>query len=173
MVGTKNIAALADRSFNYPDVGATAGQLPTGYEHVRRSRVIGHGPADFAKASAALGAWELHRRSGLSVTVGTTQVAPGDDVLLGFGVGPFRLPIPCRVVYRVEEAARRGLAYGTLTGHPESGEELFVVAIGEDGEVAIEITAFSRPALWWSRMGSPVGKRVQAAVTGRYLAALA
>ena len=34
---------------------------------------------------------------------------------------------PCRVVYVVDEPDRRGFAYGTLTGHPESGEELFTV----------------------------------------------
>ncbi len=172
MAGRTDVASLADRSFNYLDVGATAGQLPAGYEHIRRSRVIGHGAAAFAEASAALCGWELHRRSGLSVAVAAPQATPGEDVLLGFGVGPLRVAIPCRVVYRVDEAERRGFAYGTLAGHPESGEELFVVALGEEGEVTTEVTAFSRPALWWSRLGSPVGRRVQAAVTTRYLAAL-
>jgi uncharacterized protein (UPF0548 family) len=173
VAGFEDVEALAGRPFNYAEVGATAARLPAGYEQVRRSRVIGHGAPVFSDAAAALFRWDLHRRSGLSVAAGTDAVLPGTDVLLGFGIGAVRLPIPCRVVYVIEEATRRGFAYGTLTGHPESGEELFVVAQGADGEVTIQITAFSRPALWWSRLGSPAGRALQAAVTRRYLAALA
>jgi uncharacterized protein (UPF0548 family) len=45
---------------------------------------------------------------------------PGTDVLAH--LGPIR--VPCRVVYVLDEPERRGFAYGTLPGHPESGEEL-------------------------------------------------
>jgi uncharacterized protein (UPF0548 family) len=172
VAGRSDVAALAARAFNYADVGATTGPLPSGYEHIRRSRVIGHGKAAFLAASAALCGWELHRRSGLSVRATAPHVTAGEDVLLGFGVGLIRLPIPCRVVYLVDEPDRRGFAYGTLHGHPEAGEERFVVGLGEAGEVTIEVTAFSRPALWWSRLGQPIGRRIQAAVTTRYLTAL-
>jgi uncharacterized protein (UPF0548 family) len=101
------------------------------------------------------------------------RAQPGVDVVLGFGIGRLRLSIPCRVVYMIDEPSRRGFAYGTLQGRPEAGEERFEVVVREDGDVCTEITALSRPALWWSRLGSPVGHRVQAAVTRRYLAALA
>ena len=53
---------------------------------------------------------------------------------------------PVRVVYVVDEPRRRGFAYGTLPGHPESGEEAFVVELQEDDEVTFTVTAFSRPA---------------------------
>src|SRR3954451_18467322 len=115
------LATLGARPFNYPDVGATADVLPAGYEHTRRRRAIGHGTAVFAEASVALLGWELHRRAGLSVGTGNPRAAPGEDVLLGIGVGPLRLAIPCRVVYQIDEADRRGFAYGALAGHPESG----------------------------------------------------
>jgi uncharacterized protein (UPF0548 family) len=173
MVQPRDVAILAAKSYNYPDVGATRGELPTGYEHLRRTRLIGHGSAAWADASSALLRWELHRRAGLRVAASRDGAEAGVDVLLSFGVGPLRLSIPCRVVYMIDEGSRRGFAYGTLQGHPEAGEERFEVVMREDGDVCTEITAFSRPALWWSRLGSPVGQRVQAAVTRRYLAALA
>ena len=150
---------LADAEWNYPDVGATADSLPHGYDHIRRDRVLGLGAGTFAEASEQLLTWELHRRSGLTVHASSPTAAEGVNVLLGFGMGRLRLGIPCRVVQVVDDATRRGFAYGTLVGHPESGEERFVIEMRESGEVAITITAFSKPALWWSRLGRPVGRR--------------
>ena len=55
--------------------------------------------------------------------------------------GPGRRP--CRVVYVVDEPDRRGFAYGTLPGHPESGEELFLVRYDPDTEnVYAEVKPF-------------------------------
>lgn len=132
-----------------------ASGYPPGYEHIRESRVIGHGTSAIETAADQLLRWELHRGSGLAVATTALRVVPDAEVLLGFGVGALRLAIPCRVVYLVEEPARRGFAYGTLTGHPESGEELFVVALGNDGQVTTEVTAFSRPALLVVTAGQP------------------
>jgi uncharacterized protein (UPF0548 family) len=53
---------------------------------------------------------------------GTPLVSPGTTARLtvkAFGIG-FKAPV--RVVYVVDEPTRRGFAYGTLPGHPESGE---------------------------------------------------
>jgi len=80
---------------------------------------------------------------------------------------------PGRVVYVVDEPDRRGFAYGTLPGHAESGEELFLVRYDPATEdVFADVTAFSRHATWWSRLGSPVTSLVQRIVTTRYLKAL-
>ena len=52
--------------------------------------------------------------------------------------------------------------YGTLAGHPESGEERFEVRFDpQTGAVSYEIQAFSRPALLLSRLGYPFARRVQ------------
>ena len=88
------------------------------------------------------------------------------------GVGPFGVSAPCVVVYTVEESRRRGFAYGTTAGHPESGEELFVVELRDDESVVLRVRAFSRPASWWSWVGSPVARLVQSRITERYLRAL-
>ncbi len=62
------------------------------------------------------------------------------------GAGPVRITAPCRVVYTVNEPDRQGFACGTLPGHPECGEEAFLVERDDDGAVTFAITAFSRPA---------------------------
>ena len=52
----------------------------------------------------------------------------------------------CRVVYVVDEPGRFGLAYGTLPGHVERGEERFLVERDStDGSVWYDLLAFSRP----------------------------
>lgn len=77
--------------------------------------------------------------------------------------------MPCHVVRVVDEPSRRGFAYGTLPGHAEGGEELFIISRDDTDQVAFEITAFSRAATWWARAVTPVSHRVQDRVTRRYL----
>lgn len=164
-----NVSKYTAASFNYADVGATSGRLPTGYHHVEKSRVIGSGVEDFVAAADALMRWDMHRGTGLKVHSSNDNAVP--DAVVVLTLGPVR--IPCRVVYVIDEANRQGFAYGTLDGHPESGEELFYVDYSpEDGTVSAHITAFSNPGRWYTRLGGPVGKRVQALFTDGYLAAL-
>jgi uncharacterized protein (UPF0548 family) len=157
----------------YDEVGATLGRLPSGYTHVRRSAVVGHGPEDFWRASEALLSWEVPRRAGLEVTASAPRAAVGETVEVVLRLGPVRFRAPCRVVLVVDEPTVQGFAYGTLPGHPEQGEELFQVRLAPDGDVHLDVVAFSRPARWFSRVGAPVARLVQARVTGRYLRALA
>lgn len=156
----------------YPEVGATAGELPPGYHHVRRSALLGHGSKDFERSAAALMTWDMHRRAGLTVAADTPPVELGGEVRLTWSLGPVRVAIPCRVVRVVDEANICGFAYGTLPGHPEQGEESFMVRRDDAGVVTLEIVAFSRPGRWWSRLGAPVAAVVQRRVTDRYLNAL-
>ncbi|CAN5183908.1 DUF1990 domain-containing protein [soil metagenome] len=103
---------------------------------------------------------------------GAPFIVPGDSVVLEIPFGPFQVTAPARVVYVVNEVNRRGFAYGTLPGHPESGEESFIVEQTEDGSVWLEISAFSRPAnvLWW--LVYPVLRFTQAYYTRRYFESL-
>lgn len=160
------------RTLTYPERGATATDLPAGYHHVRRERVLGRGAAVFDAAADAVLGWEMHRRAGVEVDTCTPGPRPGTRVTLRLGVGPLHLDSHCEVVYVVDESRRRGFAYGTLTGHPERGEELFLVDWRGDDTVVLRIVAFSRPATWWSRLGAPVAGLVQRRITDRYLRAL-
>lgn len=93
--------------------------------------------------------------------------------MVALPLGPLRVLAPCRIVYVLEEPYRRGFAYGTLPGHPERGEESFVVTRSPDGEVRFTVTAFSRPADLLARLGAPVAGRIQRRVTRRYVEGLA
>lgn len=97
---------------------------------------------------------------------------PDTVVLMRLGVGPVSLRIPCRVVYVVDEPDRRGFAYGTLPGHPEAGEERFVLRRRDDGSVELTIAAFSRPASMLAKVGGPLSRKIQDMMTQRYLRAL-
>jgi uncharacterized protein (UPF0548 family) len=88
------------------------------------------------------------------------------------GIGALALRIPCRVIYVVDEPDRRGFAYGTLPGHPESGEERFLLQRLPEGRLEFAIRAFSQPATVLARAGGPVARGVQVAMTKRYLAAV-
>ncbi len=103
---------------------------------------------------------------------GMSFVAPGDTAQLIIPLWPFRISAPCRVIYVIDEPARKGFAYGTLPGHPESGEEAFIVEQTADGSVWLTIRAFSRPSgwLWWA--GYPILRIAQSVFTRRYLRSL-
>jgi uncharacterized protein (UPF0548 family) len=163
------LSDLATMTFTYQQVGATAGELPDGYHHVRKSAVIGNGRPRFDDAAAKVMRWGMLRGAGVRVEASSEVAAVGSEVLVG--LGPLRAP--CRVVYVIDEQNRRGFAYGTLPGHPESGEELFAVRYDPStGDVHAEVVAFSRHATWWSRLGSPVTALAQRVITARYLTAL-
>ena len=155
----------------YPEVGATIADLPPGYKHTRLTMPLGSGQELYERASEALVSWYMHRRAGLTVESTGRYATTGAEVVLGWGLGRLRMRAPCLVVLTVHESGAQGFAYGTLPGHPERGEELFVVRI-DDGLVRLDIVAFSRPARWYSRLGSPVANLVQRRITRRYLVAL-
>jgi uncharacterized protein (UPF0548 family) len=157
----------------YSAVGATRdlSRVPQGFRAIERRAVIGHGEADFAAATFRIMHWGLQTGSGMTVDLaGPIQV--GDTVKLTIPFGPLRVVSPAEVVYVVDEPRLAGFAYGTLPGHPESGEEAFLVELGDDGTVRVVIRAFSRPASWFWRLGSPVLRIAQELYTRRYLRAL-
>lgn len=168
----RRLDQLADQAFSYPEVGATQHSLPDGYRHIRRTEVLGTGTETFHRAGTALDQWAVHRRAGLQVFSTGPATQPGVDVILRLGARWLHVTAPCRVAYVIREPHRRGFAYGTLEGHPESGEESFVVDIQPDGRVSFSITAFSRPRSRPARAARPLTHAVQKIVTRRYLAAM-
>jgi uncharacterized protein (UPF0548 family) len=158
----------------YAQLGATlAGPLPQGYRHVHRRLAIGGDPDGFARAVAGLRQWRAHRGAGVGVFPADLPVQAGATLVVVLRLGPIRVLAPLRVVAVVDEPGRFGFAYGTLPGHPERGEESFVVERDPDGAASFTITAFSRPATGYARLSGPLGRRAQTVVTGRYLTALA
>ncbi|MFH7598647.1 DUF1990 domain-containing protein [Streptomyces racemochromogenes] len=164
------------RVLSYPEHGATRrGPLPDGYHHLHHRTRIGHGRKVFEAAGAAVRDFRMHRAAGASVRA-DGPAAPGVRVEIGLGVGPLRISVPCQVVWTPDSPGLAGFAYGTLSGHPESGEESFLVELADDGTVWFEVTAFSRPAAWYTRLAGPLVPVLQLAyarLLGRRLRALA
>jgi uncharacterized protein (UPF0548 family) len=159
-------------ALTYPEVGATRDPaLPTGYHHLQRKVRLGHGAEVFSGARQGLMSWDVQRNAGATVYPLETPPREGLTVFVGLGFGPARITARCRVVW-TDEPGRVGFAYGTLPGHPERGEESFVVTQDDDGEVWFTVRAFSEQATWYSRIGAPVSAMVQRLVTERYLKAL-
>jgi uncharacterized protein (UPF0548 family) len=163
----------------YDELGATltraAGgdELPAGYHHARAAQLLGQGDAVFAAACAGVRGWRLHRGQGFRVAPADPPIAVGTEVVTAIPLaGPVHVLAACRIVGVVDQADRYGFAYGTLSVHPASGEEAFVVERTADGGVRAVITAFSRPRHPLVRLGGPVARRQQARATQGYLDAL-
>lgn len=103
---------------------------------------------------------------------GASFLVPGDTATLTIKFAGVAVTAPVRVVYVVDEPDRQGFAYGTLEGHPEHGEEAFVVERTADGSVWLTITAFSRPSKWYWWIGSLPLRIAQETYTRRYLRVL-
>ncbi|HVK26389.1 MAG TPA: DUF1990 domain-containing protein [Actinokineospora sp.] len=164
------VAALRAAPFTYPEVGHTAGEPPSGYRTIDRTVTL---PAatDFDHAVRDLFEWRVHQRSGLRVAA-SGPITPDAVVVLSLGLARFVVRAPCRVAYVVTEPDRQGFAYGTLPGHPERGEEAFMLHRHLGGTVTFAITAFSRPSGPLATIAGPFGRRVQDLITSRYLRAL-
>ncbi len=103
---------------------------------------------------------------------GTPYIANGMTARLRIPFGPFTITAPVRVVYLIDEVNRAGFAYGTMKGHPESGEESFIVEKFDDDSVWLTVRAFSRASTWYFRMVWPILRLEQEKFTKRYLRAL-
>src|SRR5947207_2221786 len=87
--------ALASADLTYPEVGATRGQLPPGYQHLHRDASVGTGPVVFARAADALFHWRMHQCAGLTVTASQPAAAPAALVVLRAGWGRLSVVAPC------------------------------------------------------------------------------
>jgi uncharacterized protein (UPF0548 family) len=154
--GTRDTGGV-DGDFTYADVGATAADRhPEGFSRLWVRTRIGEGESEFRVAARAVTEWRLHRAMGVRITTEPGRAVEGARVLVGIGIGPLRLNAPCAVVWTADERRRAGWGYGTLSGHPVSGEESFVVSRDGSGSVWLTVSAFSRPSAWWTRAAGPL-----------------
>lgn len=159
-------------ALTYSEVGATAGELPSGYRHIRVERVIGHGRATFERASDDLLAGLAQRRAGMAIEMSEIPMREGTLVRMHMRLGPLTFRAPCVVVWSERTPELCGFAYGTLPGHPERGEERFELRMDAAGSITFQIIAFSVPGRWFTRVGGPLARLVQTRMTHRYLRAL-
>ena len=148
-----------------PDAAAAAG-----FHVLDQSAILTRG--DFDGVARDLFAWRMQERAGLRVSASDVPLRRGSVVLMRWGPGRLSVAIPCRVLDVVDEPRRRGFTYGTLPGHPEAGEEQFVLEHLPDDLIRFTIRAVSRPASVLARLGGPISRAAQALMTRRYLRAL-
>lgn len=164
---------FAGIELTYDHPGATAdATMPSRYRHLERTIDLGHGPDVQQRATEALLTWRLHRGAGIRVRADHARAVPGALVVLRIGLGPLALIAPCRVIRVYEDADTGGFAYGTLPGHPETGEEAFIVRADGDGRVTFTVRTFSRPATRPARAGKPLTYLAQDLAVRHYLRTL-
>lgn len=155
--------------FTYAEVGATreVDRMPQDAHPMGHRRLLG-GPGVFGPAVELVLGYGMQRGAGFQVTASTPYAEPGTEVTMTARFGPIGVTAPTRVVYVIDEPDRQGFAYGTLPGHPESGEELFLIErVGE--ETWVEVRAFSRPGRWFTRLAGPVARLLQTRAALAYL----
>lgn len=154
----------------YAEVGASRdNELPPSYHHVRVRERIGDESA-FDRAVFGLRTWVAHEGAGLRIYP-RDPVVPDATVVAVTSLGFVQIVAPCRIVAVFKEPDTFGFSYGTLPGHPEIGEESFVVE-RIDVSTFFTVSAFSRPVDLLARLSGPVGRSVQRSVTRRYVQAL-
>ncbi len=156
-------------SFTYPEVGATAGEAPAGYHHDRFETDLGADDGDrFRRAGQAVFEWVPQRGAGIRIFPDRAVAADHTFILVLPLPGAGWAVAPARVTYVVSEPDRVGFAYGTLPGHPASGEEAFIV-VRSDGRVRFDVIAFSRPEDLVARLAKPVARVLQVRTIRSYL----
>jgi uncharacterized protein (UPF0548 family) len=163
-------AVLAEASrldVSYAPVGSTLG--PDTPCHTRTVDLANN---TFDIAVEGLKAWVCHRGIGAFVHPHDAPIAVGTTILVVLRAGPIRLLVPDRIVAVVDEPDRFGFAYGTLPGHPERGEEAFLIERHSDGRTTATIRVDAGPAWLVARLAAPVVRRLQRAALNRYLAEL-
>lgn len=153
-----------DLPLSYGSVGMVRGTSSSG-RFDEAITAIGRGQRDFERARAALLAWKQFDVGWVEVFPQHAPVQIGTVVaVLIRHLGIWSLN-GARVVYLVEdhEGASSGFAYGTLTNHAESGEELFEVFLDAQNDlVCYRIRAISWPQSLLARIGQPVVRLLQA-----------
>jgi len=159
------LAAQRDRTFSYPEVGASRTGAPEGYT-VDHNRVrLGAGREAFDLAGKAVRSWTMFDLGWVEIHPARRAIEAGTVVAVLIHHFGFWSLNACRIVYTVEETGaveRFGFAYGTLSDHGERGEERFTVEWRhEDDSVWYDIYAFSRPSSPLAWLGYPLTRRLQ------------
>jgi hypothetical protein len=135
-------------------------------------RVVGHEPPGPPQAIARRLADAILRFDVFPPTLATgilarSPVEVGDVVGLRYHFVPgLDIVFAARVYDRFEEEAdghwRCGFRYRTLVGHPECGEETFMVEKNlTTGTITVALRSWSRPGTWLAWIAYPIVRRLQ------------
>jgi uncharacterized protein (UPF0548 family) len=160
------LAERAEAPLSYGMSGCTRDEpgFVRGWNVDRQRVLLGHGRATFQRAREAIEQWQMFPREVADVCWPDVPICEGKTVGVLYWAAPARLWLlcPARIVQVIDGAGERGdkpveqfgFAYGTLAGHPERGEERFLVEWNHaDDSVWYDLMAVSRPAHWLARLG--------------------
>jgi uncharacterized protein (UPF0548 family) len=165
------LAAAQSAPLTYDHVGSTLRDgVPPGIRDAAFAREV---DGTIGAAATALHGWAAHRGIRGRVLPAGAPLEVGQSIVVVAPFGPVEMAVPTRVVAVVDEADRFGFAYGTLPGHVEAGEELFLATRASSGRVVLHVRIHARPATLLTRLGGPVVTLVQRIAARRYIAAWA
>lgn len=158
--------------FTYGAVGGTApgGELPADFAVDRLTVELGRGGDLFLAARRGIEAWAQFELGWCEAWPRETPICSGEVVAVVARSMGFWWTNAARIAYVVDEpvesidgaVAKFGFAYGTLPGHVEMGEELFLVEWDQATDAVVySILAFSRPRHPLARIGRPLVRRLQ------------
>lgn len=149
-------------------------ERPKGYRPYAATTVVGYGQQCWDEAASAVLDWRIKTRSGFAVESLTNGIRAREnaDYRLTARFGPYIVHEPVRVVAVVDQPMRCGFAYGTLDGHPVSGEEAFVVHRDSNGEVRLTLRSLTRASRGCWRWAFPALLVLQKHYRYRYQRAL-
>jgi uncharacterized protein (UPF0548 family) len=147
---------------SYGPIGIVSGETPC-RDLDEAIVTIGRGRTEFDRARAALMVWQQFDIGWVETFPRHAPVEVGTVVAVLIQHLGFWSLNGCRVLYHVGGDGRFGFAYGTLTNHAESGEELFDVFLDpKSDEVRYRIRATSKPQAALARIGRPIVRALQA-----------
>lgn len=165
----RELEQASAREFNYAQVGASRDEtVPRGYDAVTESAIVGAGMAQFSLLAEGIRGWEIQRRSGLHV-LADGPARNGANVAIVKRLAPVAVALSCRVVWTIEESQRNGFGYGSLTGHPEAGEEAFVAELEPDGAVRFRVYGFTSAGTVATAATRPLTRALTRATLRGYL----
>ena len=163
---------LEAAELTYADGIRADASAPHGYWRLEQSRALGNGAAVFHTARDELLSWRMHERAGFLVRTSGAEIHVGLVLTLSTSIGLIPVVAPCRIVRVTHDDTRVGFTYGTLPGHPVSGEEEFLIDKQPTGQVVATIRAVSRPYWSLAKLGAPMTRHRQKRIASRYISAL-
>jgi uncharacterized protein (UPF0548 family) len=128
--------------------------------------------AVFDRAVRALLRYQIFPPWRMQYRVGTTDgnVAEGATIVQRVTFGPIALETAVRVVSVFDSTSggerKSGFTYATLRGHPERGLATFYVRHElATASLSVVIETWSRPGVWFTRIGRPVARVLQKRMT--------
>jgi uncharacterized protein (UPF0548 family) len=163
------LAEARRAELSYRHVGSTlqARTLPGVADRTLEREV----PGTLAAAEATLRRFAPHDGIRARIVPPDAPLEVRTSLLVVARLGPVEMCVPDRIVAVIDEPTRFGFAYGTLQGHIEAGEELFLAQAIDSDRLRLTVRVQARAASMAARLGGPVAPLLQRIAASRYLTA--